>query len=453
MRVSAFMALLMGVLLMTIPARADMPSVRLAMCDHLLPGEDWSIYGKLTLPDGQVQSLLGLKPGADLPESCRVMAELPVSMEQVSSVFVVPESQVPAKGKSIILEGDLDREGRFVPYAVETIDEGHPAPSKSAKRSSVRSPVQKTPGRSAWLWNPAFWQDGPKAALFDQLADWKIRTVYIFVPMEDHASVLKPDALAAFIAEAGKRGVAVFAVDGDPTAILPEFHKIYVSRTRAYVAYNGSVPRASRLSGVQYDFEPHSLNGFLLDPDSYFAYYLTALKALRKNANDLEVEIAVPVSYLSNPSFHGRSFLKAASKSIDRFVVMDYKTALPEIINQAEPFLDLGADLRKTVKIALEAGDVEMPTLEMFKPSAPSGNFWILKPTGNTYQLGVLLRDPVHLESGQGFTYVRKIVPTENRISFHGRLPQMRDSLGLLEQEWSRNGAFGGLAVHDVFQY
>jgi hypothetical protein len=105
--------------------------------------------------------------------------------------------------------------------------------------------------RSAWAWQPALWRDRP-AALLDRLGQLEVDRVFVSVPMAGDRSVAGADALAAFIRAAAARRIAVWAVEGDPHAVLPSEREKFRRRAAALAAFNRQQPRGARLSGVQW---------------------------------------------------------------------------------------------------------------------------------------------------------------------------------------------------------
>src|SRR5690348_2703304 len=110
--------------------------------------------------------------------------------------------------------------------------------------------------RSAWAWQPALWRDRP-AKLLDKLGQLEVDRVFVSVPMVGDRAVAGADALAAFIRAAAARHIAVWAVEGDPHAVLPSEREKFRGRAAALAAFNRQQPVDTRLSGVQFDIEPY----------------------------------------------------------------------------------------------------------------------------------------------------------------------------------------------------
>ncbi len=146
----------------------------------------------------------------------------------------------------------------------------------------LTAPAAIQRGRATWLWREATWQQATPA-LWKQLHDLNITTLYITIPLvADLTSVSDMQALRAFVTQAGKQGIAVWAVAGDPLAVLASERKSWLRRAKAYAAYNRDVEEPARLKGIQYDIEPYLAPGYAQAPEVWKQAYIDTLAALRK---------------------------------------------------------------------------------------------------------------------------------------------------------------------------
>lgn len=419
-------------------------------------------FSKVTEPDGQIRYLIGLPASEPLPPLCQLVETVPVATTHIVAANMFSGSTIPPSSSTILLEGDRDKRGVFVPNCVEPAEEISPQQSTDLEIESfdeaggncIKRSARRTgnvPPRSGWVWQPSFWQATPVDSELEKLSAWGIKSVYIFIPMEEHRVIIEAEKLSQFISNASRKGIRVYAVDGDPTAIMPKYHEIYVRRTQTYVEYNNSISEDARLAGIQYDIEPYSLPGFWLNPEIYYANHVQLLQKLKASATDLKIEAAVPTSYLMNPHAKGLTFLNEIRGLIDTLVVMDYRTDQGKIIAQAKPFLAWGKSSQVPIKVALEVGELDNTELQLFT-RAQQGTFWMIeRPQSNTY-LGLLFDEDTRNVTGKTYRYVRQLSVPSSKSTFYGQKDQLRAMLPNLESKLAKSTSFDGIALHDILR-
>ncbi len=300
-------------------------------------------------------------------------------------------------------------------------------------------------GRATWIWREANWRQAD-AGLWRKLGNLNITTLYITVPLSaDLTRVEDIPALQTFITEAGKRGIGVWGVTGDPQAVMAYERESWLKRAKAYADYNRDAPESAQLKGVQYDIEPYLAPGYAQAPEAWKQAYLDTLAALRK-ASPLALEAAVPI-WWNEQTVQDKPLLEAMAASVDSITVMDYRTDPRRIQQQALPFLDWGVRHRKPVHIALEAGPVAEETRLVFQ-RAEIGNLWVTRVGGMTLLLR--LTESKANTGGIVFNLTRETVVSGEAVSFHGRSDEMIKSLPELEHAFGAWPSFAGLALHEV---
>lgn len=302
-----------------------------------------------------------------------------------------------------------------------------------------------TPRQNAtWLWRADRWRHAPDT-LLQSLGKLGIGTLYVTVPLTpDWSRVADAERLRAFVSKASARGIAVWAVDGDPAAVLETERPAWRKRAQAYAAYNRTAPAPSRLRGVQYDIEPYLLPGY---GPAWQSAYLETLAALRQ-ASPLPLEAAIPY-WWAGEMLRDAPLLEALAPLVDGLTVMDYSTDPRRIQQQALPFLDWGRRFGKPVRIALEAGPVSDDDRFVFHPT-PSGDLWQLK-IGDT---DVLLRREGQAANPHGAAYsltTQTVMPGE-RVSFHRHRDRLTRILPELERSLGAWPSFAGLALHELLR-
>ncbi|HEX5538588.1 MAG TPA: hypothetical protein VFX01_02260, partial [Methylophilaceae bacterium] len=220
-------------------------------------------------PDGQV-TLLQITDTQVAAAGCVEQAlALPGTAHSVVWVALVPG--LAADARSITLQGSLQQDR----FAVSEIILPEPA-NKAAPADSAepQQPVAAAAShaRSAWFWSPGLWLETPQK-IFDSAAAYRLTRIYITVPVEN-ARVKHADELAAFVTQARARKLSVWAVLGDPAAVLPQGTQHFAGMAGAYAAYNAQGVAEARLAGLQLDIEPYLLPGYQLAPEVWQARYV-----------------------------------------------------------------------------------------------------------------------------------------------------------------------------------
>jgi len=303
------------------------------------------------------------------------------------------------------------------------------------------SPVRTAaPQRSAWAWQPALWRDRP-AALLDRLGQLGVNRIFVSVTMAHDRSVADAATLASFIQAAAARGVAVWAVEGDPSAVLPSEREKFRGRAAALAAFNRAQPAGARLRGVQFDIEAYLVPGYALAPDRWIAAYLDTLAALGAAAR-MPVEAAIPFWF---PLDRWGERLAGVVGSV---ALMDYRTRPDDIERYAAPALAWGTVHHRSVHIGLEFGPLGAEERQLFR-RAPQGQLWRV-PLGGDEAL-VLLRAPAENPSGPTYALASRRDIAADGLSFRGREAALSALLPALGQAFAPWPSFAGIALHGLF--
>lgn len=300
-------------------------------------------------------------------------------------------------------------------------------------------------GRATWIWQEADWRRAD-AELWQKLADLNITTLYITVPLSaDLTRVADTQALQAFIKLADQHGIGVWAVTGDPLAVLESERESWRRRAEAYAAYNREAPESTKLKGVQYDIEPYLAPGYAKAPEFWKQAYINTLQMLRL-ASPLAMDVTVPV-WWANETLKDKPLLEAMTAWVDSITVMDYRTDPWRIQQQALPYLSWAVHHRKNVRIALETGPVADETRLVFHHDN-TGQLRVV----HVGELSLLLRLAAPITNGddQTFTLTEQIAVPGSVVSFHGHTDEMLKRLPQLEQALGVWPTFVGLALHEV---
>lgn len=312
----------------------------------------------------------------------------------------------------------------------------------------------KKMARATWVWRPGEWiENGP--ALLDWAAANGIGALFVTVPLKDGAAVRAPDLLADFVRAAGKRGVNIYSVDGDPHMVLAENLADVARRAQAYAAYNAAVGADARLAGMQFDVEPYLLPDSVLPPLERDARYLAMARALKDVAaasGTLELEFVVPFWWGKK-----RALLDGLAPYADRLAVMDYRTDPGQIHEFAVPFLDWAQAHGRQARIALEAGSIDAQTQRRYVRAAPGEPADLVATNVDGRQVLVLLHAPVPNAPGTGappqgvrYRLAGSRILDGSATTFHADKPALLRLLPGLEADFGAWPAFGGIAVHEL---
>lgn len=305
--------------------------------------------------------------------------------------------------------------------------------------------VRPYPARATWIWNHHQWTEAPNT-LFENLNAWNIRTLFITIPVNLAAGeVDDPDQLAKFVSQAKQRGIEVWAVMGDPQAVIPQERRHFIRRVQAISQYNQQSPLNARLTGIQYDIEPYLNAGYRFEPARWLEAYLDTLHAL-KEASTLPMDLAVPFFWAGERTPAGQ-LLDQIAQVADSLTVMAYRTEAPQIRAFAQPFLEWGKRMQRTVRIALEAGPMTDTRQEYFSPTNTGSMVLLSHP-----EYGVLLqlREPASPDGLYAFQANQQRTQSGKNISFENQCKKLLDMLPDLEQRWGGWPEFSGIALHEI---
>jgi hypothetical protein len=353
------------------------------------------------------------------------------------TAYPLGELDGAAREAALPLPAELDRAGwrQFVLLC----------PAGAATLTLDRLALEPSPGkagpRATWIWERTAWRDDADA-LLAWAAREAIGELFVTVPL-DGARVREPARLAAFVRRAGRAGIAVTAVEGDPHMALPAQRRATADRARAYAAYNRAAAPEERLRAMQFDVEPYLLDDSVLDPALREREYLAMAQALHAAAGGMPLEFVVPFWWWDK-----EALLAGLAAASDGLAVMDYRTDPDDIVRFAAPFLDWGTRHGKRVQIALEAGRVA-PELQRRYVRADAGEAGslLLARAGEASVL-VLLRQPVTSAAASLYRLSGERTLDGSATSFHGDRDRLRALLPRLERDLSAWTSFGGLALH-----
>lgn len=207
----------------------------------------------------------------------------------------------------------------------------------------------------------------------------------------------------------------VSAVEGDPAMILPGEAPKLAERIGALA----SLEPAWRPDAIQLDIEPYILPGYASRTEHWNQRWLETLKAARSASKGLPLEVVLPWWATIHPGM--RPFLEKLPGTVDRVVVMNYRTDATAALQTAASWMEWGARHRVAVAMAVEMGPLPDSATQRFE-TAGQGTLWLVDaPPAGT--LAILFEKDV--PSPAKGRLMRASGPTQVRPSgvttFHGK--------------------------------
>ncbi|MGE5200705.1 MAG: hypothetical protein ACM3O6_01450 [Acidobacteriota bacterium] len=294
------------------------------------------------------------------------------------------------------------------------------------------------PDRAAWVRDVELWQKNP-AKVFSHAQRWGITRLYIAVPIGEHG-LADPQALAGFIAAAGDRGIAVWAllIDGG------EAGEAGLTRGgRALADFNAGMPAGAQIKGAAIERAPERLWVYVPDPGTEAQRFLTRLQHL-KPVLGMPLRAAVPSWFPTDATVADRM-----SAVLDSLTVISNRTEVAEVRRSVARFLAWGARHGRRVDVALEVMPFPDEERRSFRRDA-AGEAWLI-PLGGSDVL-LLLKEHKEGLPGRGFGHGDVTpIPGASR-SFAGDHGALRESLGPLGRTLGAWPSFAGFAFHGLLR-
>jgi len=307
--------------------------------------------------------------------------------------------------------------------------------------------LSKSHRRGMWFWLPELWKD-KSLAVFQRLEKYQAGHVYISIPVNLTTGEVKHrEQLRDFLKRAAKRNVDVWAVEGDPNAILSSEIKRFSKRSQIIAKFNQGLEADVRMAGIQYDIEPYLITGYNLDVDAWLEAYINAIAELRQTT-DMPIEIVIPF-WWHKVNFRDKPLLTHLSPLIDSVNVMAYRSSATLLERFAQPLLNWGVDNKKPINIALETGPLVSEQQWRFK-KAKAGNLWHVQI--ENYDVLIYLNS--HLNNPDVGVYKQYATRDldVNEITFKDNLDKMHQLLPKLENSWRSWSSYSGTSLHGLDQ-
>ena len=395
--------------------------------------------------NSKVSSLTN-QPKAD--EDC-LQHEVPIPLENV--VWAGFALGLDDKDEHIALLGAL-QETRFKVSEIILQDQ-----ENALAKTTVQAPrlpdlvrTKKRVVRSAWFWSPAVWLTTPEH-IFNTQKQYKLNRIYISIPIEKDTISHLPE-LKAFIKSAHKKNLQVWAVMGDPHAILDSERENYLSKTAVYGQFNDEAKEAERLDGLQLDIEPYLLPGYRYAVADMMEKYADVINIVHQGAPALLIDVVLPFWFnLDDPIM--ANALGQISDSISSLTVMDYRTDTEQIRTFARKFFNWGDLHQKSVHIALESLIMQNEEMRIYQRSDKGELVEVDfgEKYGDEVRLLLLLKQPLNQQNRLlTFQYSHSQTVDGINTSFYGHQDKLIQLLPQLENEFKHSPSFAGISLHGL---
>jgi len=320
------------------------------------------------------------------------------------------------------------------PSAVATIAISKYKPMAKARTAPIT--------RASWFWSPASWLQNPQN-IFDAQSTLSLTRIYITIPVKD-GRVEHPEQLKEFIRLAHQRKLQVWAVLGDPNAVLDQERMRFAALAGAYQAFN-TADGQQKIDGIQLDIEPYLLPGYSLNPSTWLQKQAKTVVATHQMAPSLAVDMVLPF-WFDPLQGDGAALLAEVEPSIASITVMNYRTDPEQITEFSEKFFNWGEARGKDVYIALESLNVQVEDRRVYR-QAESGELWRFDFKEKPVLL--LFKQPMQNLSGDKafrLLYTRPI--DGSNTSFFRQPDELTKLLPILEKQFAAWSSFAGMSLH-----
>jgi hypothetical protein len=297
---------------------------------------------------------------------------------------------------------------------------------------------------ASWVWQPEEWQQKP-AEILAWATSMQLNRLYLQLDIVS-GEVAHPELLRAFLTQAAKARIGVFAVEGDPQMVRGEGRNNALARTSAISRFQETVTPTGQLAGIQYDIEPYILPAYAFDRRTIWKDWSDTLEQLHARWRG-KVEVVVPFWLIDD--LHGREAIERVRPFVSSLAVMSYRTEDQAIVEASEPWLTWGVLNGIDIVIALENGPVPDEVHRSYVPSE-TGTAEIVHFSAAD---AVMLSDvPVSSQEKMIYRFSHEITVPGNRISFQGKLPTLLATIDRLHTMFPAWRSFSGFALHGLRQ-
>ncbi|EFI67359.1 Uncharacterized conserved protein, probably secreted [Lysinibacillus fusiformis ZC1] len=252
--------------------------------------------------------------------------------------------------------------------------------------------------KATWLWDTSLiMDDQEKILLFLEHND--VNKVYLQIDQGIASNDYKH-----FISNASHRGIRIYALDGAASWVSAEGSRSQDELFNWLHTYNENSTESEQFSGVHLDVEPYLNSGWSLHQAQTIESYQALIMKASEKASQLQLTLEVDMPFWFDEVQYNNQFGKGLLADwvidhTDSVTIMAYRDAAKDIISIVEHEIAYASTVNKSIVIGVETGASE---------------------------------------EGENITFY------DNGEAF------MNEQLILVQQHFSNNDAFHGVAIHYV---
>ena len=300
--------------------------------------------------------------------------------------------------------------------------------------------------RGTWIWEPDAWMDAPeKVAASARAAGLSEAALQFRV---SRGSVEGAGAASDALSAMSARGLRLLAVEGDPAMVEEEGLRNAVARVEVLRRFNGTLPEAARLAGLELDIEPYMTAAYRANPPDTWRTWARAVAELSA-AWGGPVSVVVPFWMLDQEG--AEQALGSVRERLSSVVVMAYRTGAQELVAASEPLLAWGGEHRVPVRVAIETGPIAEEVHRTYVRAA-FGDL-VLRRSASGMRAELLSSPVAASEVEPVYAYSHQVTVEPARITFGkdaARAARVEAEALPILRSWP---AFSGLRIHAALEH
>lgn len=245
-------------------------------------------------------------------------------------------------------------------YMDDVMFENDPDVQAIEEYNAPRAELDPKHPRTLWVWkidpvvNLRARQD-----MFELCLRTAIRTCYVyFGDFDEHDDPEYTKQLEEFLRESHAKGIKIEILTGNPTWALEENHHLAYNWMKSFLDYNQSRPPELRIDGCSFDVEPYLAGEWNTKREEVKAEYLILLKSLRELIDSypdqhFELGGAIPTFYKEEGDFEENML-----KYLDYAALMAYHDSPRKIIDSSRFHINLAESVGIKMYIGVETQDL-----------------------------------------------------------------------------------------------
>lgn len=230
---------------------------------------------------------------------------------------------------------------------------------------------------STWLWDTSeIVTDSDKIINF--LVEKKVKVLYLQIDY-----TLKNNYYKSFIANAGKKNIAVYALDGSANWASPDGDQYRIKFFNWVTNYQKNSLKTQRFKGVHLDVEPYLNENYEKNSNLVLAKYQECLLKSKISSKKLKLDFSIDIPFWFyktqyNNKYGNGNLAEWIFKNVKAVTIMAYRDSSMGVIEISKAQMDLSKKYKVKATIAVETG------------KSSEGDFVTFYEEGQTYMYNQL---------------------------------------------------------------